>query len=220
MLAALSVIRPMVGLRFEAASRISLAVLDTWVRTGTVLSLLLIGVNALLITPTRLSIRLAAARMPVRKITAVSAQRTTMTSMIPGRAVDVKRRINYLLRVALERRQHGQQRRGADVGQVTVDLLELKVDVEQILLSADEGVVDVIDLRGDQSGASAVRVLDRLQGAIDGLNDTQHVEQHVGRVDQRVGDRLTGLVNANQHARGVDQRAGRVDQRRGRVLQG
>src|SRR5919205_2823945 len=199
MLAALSVIRPMVGLRLDAASRISLAVLDTWVKTGTVLSLLLIGVNALLITPTRLSIRLAAARIPVRKITAVSAQRTTMTSMIPGRAVFVKRRMNYLLRVALERRQHGEQGRGADVGQVTVDLLELKVDVEQILLSADEGVVDVIDLRGDQGGASAVRVLDRFQRAVDGLNDAQHVEQHVRRVNQRARDGLTGLIDAHQH---------------------
>src|SRR5919205_709877 len=125
MLAALSVIRPMVGLRFVAASRIWLAVFDTWVRTGTVLSLLLIGVRAVLMTPTRLSIRLAAARIPVRKITAVRAQRTTMTSMIPGRAVDVKRRISHLLRVALERRKNGQQRRSADVGQVTVGLLEL-----------------------------------------------------------------------------------------------
>src|SRR5947209_10328556 len=180
--------RPMVGLRFEAASRIWLAVFDTWVRTGTVLSLLLIGVRALLMTPTRLSIRLAAARIPVRKITAVSAQRTTMTSMIPGRAVDVKRRISHLLRVALERRQQGQDGRGADVGQVTVGLLELKVDVEEVLLSTDERVVDVIDLRGDQGGASTVRILNRLQRAIDRLNDTQNVEQHVGSVNQRVRD--------------------------------
>src|SRR5947209_10447972 len=115
MLAALSVMRPMVGLRFEAASRIWLAVFDTWVRTGTVLSLLLIGVRALLMTPTRLSIRLAAARIPVRKITAVSAQRNTMTSIIPGRACDVKRcrAISHLLRsgrVAPERRKQGQGR--------------------------------------------------------------------------------------------------------------
>src|SRR2546423_1024238 len=213
MVAALSVMRPMVGLRFEAASRIWLAVFETLVRTGTVLSLLLIGVRALLMTPTRLSIRLAAAKMPVRKITAVSAQRTTMTSMIPGRAVAVKRRISHLLRVALERRQQGDHGRGADVGQVTVGLLELKVDVEQILLSTDEGVVDVIDLRGDQGGASTVRVLNRLQRAVDRLNDTQNVEQHVGRVDQRVRDSRTGLIDANQHSGGVDQRARGVDQR-------
>jgi hypothetical protein len=50
-------------------------------------------------TPTRLSIRLAVARIPVRKMTAVSAQRMTMTSMIPGRAWDVKRRISDLLGV-------------------------------------------------------------------------------------------------------------------------
>src|SRR6476661_9671684 len=129
MLLAESTMRPMVGLRFEAASRIWFAVSCTLARIGTVSSLLLIGPTSLLMTPTRFSIRLADARMPVRKITARSAQKMTITSIIPGRAWDVKRRISHLLRVALERRQQGQRRRGADVGQVAVGLLELKVDV-------------------------------------------------------------------------------------------
>src|SRR5437763_16725226 len=111
MLPAESAIRPIVGLRFAAASRICCALSTTLLRTGRVVSFWAVGVNALLMTWTRLSIRLAVARIPVRKMTAVSAQRMTMASMIPGRAGDVKRRISCLLPVALERRQRAKRRR-------------------------------------------------------------------------------------------------------------
>jgi hypothetical protein len=84
---------PMMPVNGAAASRICPAVSCTWARIGTTSSLLLIGVTALLMTPTRLSIRFAVLIMPGSISTANSAQTMTSTSMMPGRALAVKRRI-------------------------------------------------------------------------------------------------------------------------------
>src|SRR5436309_15366578 len=71
MLPAESAIRPIVGVRFAAASRLCCALSTTLLRTGRVVGLWAVGVIALLMACTLLPIRLAVAWLANRQLSVV-----------------------------------------------------------------------------------------------------------------------------------------------------